>query len=85
VWKDLFLRYSLDNPRYSLQNQQQPVKFFIPEDYREMLMRDQLDLNRSLVELLKRSEEVMGKIRQSEAEIAAKITLEEEKKEEPNH
>ena len=85
MWKDLFLRYSLDNPRYSLQNQQQSVKFFIPEDYREMLMRDQLDLNRSLVELLKRSEEVMGKIRQSEAEIAAKITEEEEKKEEPNH
>jgi len=28
-----------------------------------MLMRDQLDLNRSLVDLLKRSEEVMAKIK----------------------
>ena len=81
MWKDLFLRYSLDNPRYSLQNQQQPVKFFIPEDYREMLMRDQLDLNRSLVELLKRSEEVMAKIRESEKEIGARVALEESKQE----
>lgn len=44
-------------------------------------MRDQLDLNRSLVELLKRSEEVMARIRESEKEIGARVALEESKQE----
>jgi hypothetical protein len=49
-----------------------------------MLMRDQLDLNRSLIDLLRRSEEVMVKIRLSEAQVASRIGLEERKEEENN-
>jgi hypothetical protein len=49
-----------------------------------MLMRDQLDLNRSLIDLLRRSEEVMVKIRLSEAQVASRIAVEERKEENNN-
>lgn len=46
VWKGLYLRFSLDNPRYSSR----------AEDYRDSLMREQRNLNINLTELLVKSE-----------------------------
>lgn len=45
-------------------------------------MRDQLDLNQSLISLLKKSESVMARIKQSEADLASRITVKEGDEEE---
>jgi hypothetical protein len=42
-------------------------------------MKDQLDLNRSLIEILKKSEGLMAKIKQSEVAISQRIGTEESK------
>jgi len=51
-----------------------------------MLMKDQLDLNRSLIEILKKSEGLMAKIKQSEIAITQRMgkSGEESKQSESN-
>ena len=44
-----------------------------------MLMKDQLDLNRSLIEILKKSEGLMAKIKESEIAISKRMGEEENK------
>lgn len=51
VWKDLFLRYSPENPKY----RGGTASSALAEDHRDSLMREQIQLNLTLTELLARS------------------------------
>lgn len=75
VWKDLFLRYSPENPRYNpKQTLNGPVQ--LSEDYRDTIMREQVDLNRTLTDILERSLQLQRKLEASKkkAEATGKST-----------
>lgn len=65
LWKEHFLRYSPDNPRYHYPHKHGAVA--LTDDYRDSLMRDQLDLERTLRDLLGKSQKLLDKLRENES------------------
>lgn len=68
VWKDLFLRFCPENPRYNQGVIQGEI--FLSEDYRDSLMREQRELNLTLTELLQKSKALIEKLANSEEMLA---------------
>jgi len=75
VWKDYYLRYSLDNQKYNPRLPDQQPGPAPAEEFMDHLMRRQRDLNVNLTELLAKSQQLIAKLKQSENSIATKFNM----------